>query len=385
TGARPPILLIGHLDVVQARRQDWTTDPFQLVEKSGFFYGRGTQDMKDGDAIFMATLLQFKKEGYRPDRDIILALTAAEEGGADNGVEWLLAHRRSLIQAAVVLNADGGGVDSIHGQPKYLAVDASEKLYADFQLSTTNPGGHSSLPVPDNAIYQLAAALGRLRRYQFPYELNAVTRGYLAARVRLDAGARAADERALLLRPPDAAAVGRLSADPLLNALLRTTCVPTRLSAGDANNALPQNAEALVNCRIMPGHSALQVQEQLTAILADPKIAVRYMDTAGALHDRAPATLSNPAVRLSPEVMAPLARVTAALWPGLPVVPDMATGASDGKYTNAAGLPTYALSGVAIDEDNVRAHGRDENLGIASFNTGAEFYYRYLKLLSGGS
>ncbi|HUX66089.1 MAG TPA: M20/M25/M40 family metallo-hydrolase [Terriglobales bacterium] len=384
TGAKPPILLIGHLDVVQARRQDWSTDPFQLVIKNGYFYGRGTQDMKDGDAIFLATLLQFKQENYQPDRDIILALTAAEEGGADNGVQWLLAHRRALIQAAFVLNADGGGVDAVHGQPQFLAVDASEKLYADFQLSTTNPGGHSSLPVPDNAIYHLTDGLARLQRFQFPFELNSVTRGFFRAYSRLDSGQRAADQRAILATPPDPAALRRLSADPLFNATLRTTCVPTRLSAGDANNALPQNAEAIVNCRIMPGHSALDIQRQLVSILADPKITVRYVDDAGGIRGQAPDAVSNPPVQLSPEVMRPLQALANQMWHGLPVVPDMATGASDGKYTNAAGMPTYALSGVSIDEDDVRAHGRDENLAVASFDTGAQFYYRFLKLLTGG-
>lgn len=383
-GAKPPILLIGHLDVVEARRQDWSSNPFHLIVKTGYFYGRGTQDMKDGDAIFMATLLQFKKENYKPDRDIILALTAAEEGGTDNGVQWLLAHRRELIQAGFVLNADGGGVDAVHGKPQFLAVDASEKLYADFQLSTTNLGGHSSLPVPDNAIYHLAAALGRLQRFQFPFELNSVTRGFFAAYSGLDSGQRAANEKAILATPPDPAALRRLSRDPLFNATLRTTCVATRLNAGDANNALPQNAEALVNCRIMPGHSALDIQRQLVSILADPKITVRYVDDAGAIHDQAPAAVSNPPVQLSPEVMRPLQQLAATMWHGLPVVPDMATGASDGKYTNAAGMPTYALSGVSIDEDDVRAHGRDENLAVSSFDTGAQFYYRFLKLLTGG-
>src|SRR6185312_3031289 len=229
TGAKAPILLIGHLDVVQARRQDWTTDPFQLVTKGGVYYGRGTQDMKDGDAIFMATLIHMKQSGYKPDRDIILALTAAEEGGSDNGVEYLLANHRNLIQAVYVLNADGGGVDAVHGKPIYLGVEATEKLYADFQLSTTNPGGHSSLPRPDNAIYDLAAALENIHHFTFPVELNSVTRGFFAARARLDHGQLAADELTMSGPAPTAAAARRLSQNPDLNALLRTTCVATRL------------------------------------------------------------------------------------------------------------------------------------------------------------
>ncbi|MGN6594079.1 MAG: M20/M25/M40 family metallo-hydrolase [Terriglobales bacterium] len=383
-GAKPPILLIGHLDVVQARRQDWSTDPFQLVTRNGVYYGRGTQDMKDGDAIFVATLIHMKQSGYKPDRDIILALTAAEEGGTDNGVRYLLASHRDLIQAAYVLNADGGGVDAVKGKPLYLGVEATEKLYADFQLSTTNPGGHSSLPRPDNAIYDLAAALENIHHYTFPVELNSVTRGFFAARARLDHGQLAADELTMSGPAPTAAAARRLSQNPDLNALLRTTCVATRLSAGDANNALPQNAEAIVNCRILPGHSAREIQQKLVSLVANPKIKLEYMSDDGVLHSEAPTVVSNPPVALSPEVMDPLRRLTAAMWPGLTVVPEMEAGATDGKYTNAAGMPTYALAGIQLDEDNIRAHGRDEDMPIAAFDKGFAFYYRYLTLLTGG-
>lgn len=384
TGAKPPILLLGHLDVVEARRQDWSTDPFQLVEKNGVYFGRGTQDMKNGDAIYVASLLRMKREGFRPDRDIVLALTAAEENGTDNGVAYLLAQHRDLVQAAFALNADGGGVDMVHGQPQFLAVDASQKIYADFQLSTTNPGGHSSLPVPDNAIYHLAAALGRMQRYQFPPELNAVTRGYFAARSRRDPPALAKDERAILAAPPDAAALQRMSRDTLFNALLRTTCVATRLSAGDANNALPQNAEAIVNCRILPGHTAHEVQAQLRQLVADPKIEVKFVAEDGSLHAEAPALIANPPQALSPEVMQPLARLARQFW-GVPVIPDMATGATDSKYTLAAGIPSYDVCGIALDEDNIRAHGRDEDLPVASFNRGAEFTYQLLRSLASTS
>lgn len=386
SGAKPPMLLIGHLDVVEARRQDWSTDPFQLTIQNNTYYGRGTQDMKDGDAIFAATLLTMKQTGYQPDRDIILALTAAEEGGTDNGVEYLLAHQRSLVQAAFVLNADAGGVDAVHGTPIFMEVEATEKLYADFQLSLTSPGGHSSLPTGHNIIYDLAVALGRIQRYTFPAELNAVTRGYFAERARLDQGQRSADERAMLQSPPPAAAVRRLSAVPELNAVLRTTCVATRLSAGDANNALPQNAEAIVNCRILPGHSAREVQRKLIALVANPAVHVRYVGSDGiSLHDQAPTTVSKPPVALSPEVMQPLERLTAEMWNGIPVIPEMEAGATDSKYTNAAGMPSYGICGIQLDEDNIRAHGRDEDLPIPAFDKGAEFYYRYLKMLSGGA
>lgn len=385
TGVKPPILLIGHLDVVEARRQDWGTDPFHFTVRDNTYYGRGVQDMKDGDAIFAASLIAMKQQGYRPNRDIILALTAAEEGGGDNGVDYLLQHQRSLIQAAFVLNADAGGVDAIQGKPVFMNVEAAEKLYADFQLSLTSPGGHSSLPTGHNIIYGLARALGRLQRYQFPVELNAVTRGYFAARSKLDQGRRARDEKAMLARNPPAAAIQDLEQSPELNAVLHTTCVATRLNAGDANNALPQNAEATVNCRIMPGTSARQIQQKLVSLIADSSVRVRYIASDGSLQELAPTSVSNPPVQLDPEIMRPLERLTAAMWNNIPVVPVMEPYATDGKRTVAAGMPTYGLCGIQLDEDNDRAHGRNEDLPIPAFNKGVEFYYRYLKMLTGGA
>ena len=254
--SQKPILLIGHLDVVEARREDWSVDPFEFIEKDGYFYGRGTQDMKSGDAIFVTTLMRFKKENYRPDRDIILALTADEEGGKSNGVDWLLKNHRDLIDAEYVLNADGGGVYTRDGKPVIVTVDATEKLYADFQLEVTNAGGHSSLPVPNNAIYHLTDGLARLERYKFPFELNDVTRAFFERTAPTEMPQTAADMRAILKTPPNAAAIARLSANPLYNATMRTTCVATRLDAGHANNALPQMARAIVNCRILPGAHA---------------------------------------------------------------------------------------------------------------------------------
>ncbi len=238
TGAHKPVLLIGHLDVVEARREDWTTDPFQFVEKDGYYYGRGTQDMKSDDAIIVTTLIRFLKEGYKPDRDIILALTADEEGGKSNGVDWLIRNHRELIDAEFVLNPDNGSIDLVDGKPLMVGMDATEKLYADFELEVTNPGGHSSLPLPDNAIYRLTDAIGRLQRYQFPFELSEVTRAYFTQMSSIEKGQTAADMKGILQQPPDPAAVKRLSADPENNALLRTTCIPTRLAAGHANNAL---------------------------------------------------------------------------------------------------------------------------------------------------
>ena len=382
TGVHKPILLIGHLDVVEAHRQDWTTDPFQFVEKDGYFYGRGTQDMKDGDAIFVATLMRLKQEGYKPDRDLILALTADEEGGKSNGVDWLLRNHRDLIDAEFVLNADGGGVDTENGKPIIVSMDATEKLYADFQLTVTNPGGHSSLPVPNNAIYALADGLGRLARYQFPFELNPVTRTYFDRMASVESGQKAADMRAILKTPPDPEAIARLSEDPLQNSSMRTTCVATRLDAGHANNALPQTARANVNCGILPGHSREEVRQTLIKILADPKMEVSYAMTSGRALDNDPDSRGLPPVELRPEVMKPLERLSAQMWPGAPLVPTMATGASDSVYTNAAGLPSYGVSGVAIDMDDVRSHGRDERLRVESFYHGVDFYYRYLKALT---
>ncbi len=383
TGLHKPVLLIGHLDVVEARRSDWTTDPFQFVEKDGYYYGRGTQDMKSDDAVWVTEFIRLKREDFKPDRDLILALTADEEGGTSNGVDWLLRNHRDLIDAEFVLNSDGGGVDTKNGKPEIVSMDASEKLYADFQLKVTNPGGHSSLPVPDNAIYHLSDSLGRLERFQFPVELNDVTRAYFERMTSIESGQHAADMRAILSQPPDPEAVARLSQLPLDNAKLRTTCVATRLEGGHANNALPQSAEANVNCRILPGHTREEIRQALIRIIADPKVAVSY-DDHGRVLDSAPNGQALPPVKLRPEVMQTLDEIAGEMWPGTPVIPTMATGASDGVYTNAAGMPTYGISGVAIDTDDVRAHGRDERLRVESFYQGVDFYYRYLRALTSG-
>ena len=382
TARHKPILLIGHLDVVEARREDWTTDPFQFVEKDGYFYGRGTQDMKSGDAIMATTLIRFKKEGYQPDRDVILAFTADEEGGKSNGVDWLLKNHRDLVAAEFVLNHDGGGVDTNHGRPVDITVDATEKLYADYQLTVTNAGGHSSIPVPDNAIYHLANGLVRLQRYRFPFELNTVTRAYYERLAAVTRGQKAQDIKVILKNPPDKAAVTRLSQDPVDNSALHTTCVATRLDAGHANNALPQRAQATVNCRILPGHSSEEVREDLVRILADPEITVRYVSANGEVRDQGSSQQSYPPPPLRPDVFRPLEKIATEMWPGVPVIPDMSTGASDGVYTNAAGLPTYGVSGIAIDRDDIRAHGKDERLGVESYYKAVDFYYRYLKAVT---
>jgi acetylornithine deacetylase/succinyl-diaminopimelate desuccinylase-like protein len=378
-----PILIIGHIDVVEAKRQDWTTDPFVFTEKDGYFYGRGTQDMKESDAASVTTFIRLKREGFVPDRDVILALTADEEGGKSNGVDWLLKNHRELVDAEFVLNADAGGLNTEKGKPVNIGVEATEKLYADYQLSVTNPGGHSSLPKKDNAIYHLADALGRLGAYQFPVELNAVTRGYFEAMAKIQTGQVAADMQSVLKTPPDADAVARLSENPLYNSTMRTTCVATMVQAGHARNALPQRAEANVNCRILPGHTPAEVRAELTTVFADPKVEVNLVNDAGALSDRDENDVSVTPPPLNKEVFAALRSVVGQMWPGLPIVPEMETGASDSKITMAAGMPSYGFSGMGIDGDDVRAHGKDERIGVESFYNGVNFDYRYLKALTG--
>jgi len=382
SGKHRPMLLIGHLDVVEAKREDWTTDPFQFVEKDGYFYGRGTQDMKDGDAIMATTLIRFKKEGYVPDRDIILALTADEEGGKSNGVDWLLKNQRNRVDAEFVLNHDGGDVELDRGRSLAFVVDATEKLYSDYQVVITNPGGHSSIPRPDNAIYELSHALVHLEHHQFPFELNSVTRAYYEHLATVEAGERAADIRAMLRTPPDPAAIERLSKDPIDNSKLHTTCVATRLEGGHANNALPGRAEAVVNCRILPGHSKQEIREELVKVLADPQIEVRYITNSGEVLDRIGDERSFAPPPPREEIFDALRKVSAELWPAIPVFPTMATGASDGVYTMNAGMPTYGISGVEMERDDHREHGRDERVQADAFYKGVDFYYQFLKALT---
>ncbi|HEY1498866.1 MAG TPA: M20/M25/M40 family metallo-hydrolase [Acidobacteriaceae bacterium] len=384
TGAHAPILFIGHEDVVEARREDWTTDPFEFIEKDGYYYGRGTQDMKDGDAMLVTTFIRLHNEGFKPDRDLILALTADEEGGKSNGVEWLLKNHPELVKAEFAFNPDGGGVELQNGNAISADVDASEKLYADYQLTVTNPGGHSSLPVPDNAIYHVADALQRLQNYQFPFELNAITRAYFEKLATLEPANTAADIHKILAPHPDPAAIARISVSPEWNSTLHTTCVATRLEAGHANNALPQMAQANVNCRILPGHSREEVRQDLIRVFNDPKINVRYVDDGGGVHAGAPDSKGPPPVALQPAVMKPLEKLVAVYWPGTPVVADMADGASDSVFTNAAGIPTYNWSAVELETNDVRAHGKDERLPELSFWKGVQFWHEYVKLITSG-
>lgn len=379
---RKPILIIGHLDVVEARREDWTTDPFEFVEKDGYYYGRGTQDMKVSDAIAVTDFIRMKRERFVPDRDIILALTADEEGGKSNGVDWLLKNHRDLIDAEFALNPDSGGVVMDHGKPLSMEFEATEKLYADFQVAATNPGGHSSLPKPDNAIYHVVDALAKLEKSPFPFELNNVTREYFTQMAATQTGQTAADMRAILSTPPDPAAIDRLSRDARYNSTLRTTCVATMMNAGHAPNALPQRAEANVNCRIFPGHSQEEIRLALVDLFDDPKLTVRYMSDAREVSEHGSDRKAMVPPPLNPEVMDALRGVSNKIWPGIAVFPEMETGASDSMYTMAAGIPSYGISGVALDRNDVRAHGKDERVPVESYYTGVEFYYEFLRKLT---
>jgi acetylornithine deacetylase/succinyl-diaminopimelate desuccinylase-like protein len=381
TPTEKPVLFLCHMDVVQALRSDWTTDPFQFVTKDGYYYGRGTQDMKDSDAALVATFLRLHREGYKPKRDLILALTADEEGGKFNGASWLVEQHRDLVDAAYVINPDSGGVELDHGRTVVADVEATEKVYSDFQVTALDRGGHSSLPRPDNAIYELMAALDKLAAYTFPFELNEVTRTYFKNLAARETGQRAMDMRAILAMPADMSAAARLSEEPSFNANLRTTCVATRLNAGHANNALPQTAQANVNCRILPGHSPEEIRQQLIALFADSKLAVHYVSDAGVVSDTAPDRKAMTPPPPNPQVFDPLTRITDALWPGTPVTPVMENGASDSIYFAQAGIPCYGYSGVALELDDDRAHGKDERLPIDSYWKSLDFFYGFSKAL----
>ena len=376
-----PVLFICHLDVVEANRSDWTMDPFVLQEKDGFFYGRGAQDVKDSDAALVTSLLLLKQANFVPKRDLIVALTADEEGGPDNGVDWLLKNRKDLVNAGVVINPDAGGIELKDGKPAEMDVEATEKLYADFQISATSAGGHSSLPRPDNPIYELGDAMGRLEKSPFPAELNAVTRAYLESEVKTAAPDRKALIGRVLAQPMDETAATELSADPRMNATLRTTCVATMISGGHAPNALPGSATANVNCRILPGHPPEQVRQEIIGKLADAKLVVKYMDNAGVISASAPTTSAPAPPPLREDVTRPLHAMIEAMDPGIAIIPIMETGASDSIYTLAAGLPSYGISGMGIDEGDDRAHGRDERLRVESFYRGVEFQWRFMRAL----
>lgn len=371
SGSHRPLLLLAHLDVVEALREDWSFDPFVFLEQDGYFYGRGTSDDKAMAAIWIANLIRLKRESYVLNRDIIVALTADEEGGDYNGIHWLLENHRALVDAAYALN-EGGGGQIKEGRRLLNAVQISEKMYLSFRLEVKNPGGHSSLPIKDNAIYRLAEGLTRLSQFDFPVALNDGTRAFFERMAEIEAGQIAADMKAVTQVPPDPAAVSRLAESAYYNALMRTTCVATMLDAGHAENALPQTAAAVVNCRLLPGSSPEKVRQTLVDVVADDKIAITATEEP----------TESPPSSLDPEIMQPIERITEELWPGVPVVPTMLTGATDGLYLRNAGIPTYGVSGLFQDIDDVRAHGRDERIGVEAFLDGQEFLYRLVRALS---
>jgi acetylornithine deacetylase/succinyl-diaminopimelate desuccinylase-like protein len=381
TGKRKPVLFIGHLDVVEALRTDWTTDPFEFLEKDGYFYGRGTEDMKEGDAILVTNFIRMKKEGYLPDRDIIVALTADEEGGNFNGVDWLLKEHRNWIDAEYCINLDGGEFEKEKGKRLLAGIQASEKVYVDFQFESLNPGGHSSVPSPDNAIYHLAGALARLQSFSFPVKINEITRSYFERNAALATGQVSADLKAVVKQPPDNTAVHRLSESPYYNSLLHTTCVATMLSGGHAPNALPQTARANVNCRIFPGEDPQEVLHTLEGVANDPKVKVTIVSQF-APDGKVVPVVAVPPSPLLPEVTQAMERTLSVAWPGVPLVATMSTGATDGKYTRIAGIPTYGISCMFFERNDSRAHGKDERVGVQDFYDGVEFNYKLIRELS---
>ncbi len=377
TGKRKPILLVAHLDVVPALRSDWSVDPFKLTEQDGYFYGRGSSDDKYMASSFVTNLIRYRKEGYKPDRDIILALETDEEIFDHDalGIQWLIKNHRDLIDAEFALN-EGGPVNMRDGKALRVNIQTSEKVPVTFQLEATNSGGHSSVPRKDNAIYRLAQGLVRLSKFEFPLDLNDTTRAWFSRTAQFEDQQNASDIRAVLADKPDAMALARLSVSPQYNAQLRTTCVATMLQGGHAANALPQSAIAKVNCRIIPGEPADEVKATLVKVLADDGIAVTQIEREVA---------SEPS-KLNEEIVGAIEKLSNEFWPGAAVIPVMSTGATDGAFLRNAGIPTYGHSGMAMEPgDAGRIHGRDERVPMKSFYDGNEYLYRLVKMLAGGA
>ena len=375
TGAKKPLLLLAHIDVVEAKREEWERDPFKLVEEGGYFYARGSVDDKAMASIFVANMIRYKKQGYRPERDLILALTADEELGSTskwNGANWLVRNNRALIDAEFGLN-EGGGGELKGGKPLLNRVQAAEKVSVHFRLEVKNPGGHSSRPRPDNAIYELSEGLAKFGKFHFPVKLNETTRIYFSRSAQFQSGQAADDMRAVARDTPDPEAAVRLSQSPTYNSTLRTTCVATRLDGGHANNALPQTARATVNCRILPDDPVEGVLKTIQQVVGD-KVTVTRMS------EPVPSAPS----ALRPEVMGPIEKVTGEFWPGVPVVPAMSTGATDSRFMRNGGIPMYGVSGLFLDQDDNRSHGLNERMPVKSLYDGHEFLYRSLKELAGG-
>jgi acetylornithine deacetylase/succinyl-diaminopimelate desuccinylase-like protein len=371
TGAHKPILLLAHTDVVEAKREDWSMDPFQFIERDGYFYGRGTGDDKAQAAVWIANLIQYKREGFKPDRDIIVALTADEEGGGPyNGVDWLLKNHRDLIDADLALNEGGWGEES-KGKKLSNDLQVSEKYVITYRFEVHNKGGHSSMPVHDNAIYHLAGALQRLSDFGFPLKTNEVTAAYFQQMAKIETGP-IKDDLAKVSSGSQEPMERVAAASPAWNSTLRTTCVATMLEGGHAINALPQLAAATVNCRVLPEDTAEYVLSTLQKVVADDQVGVKQMGDFG----------KAAASPMRPDVLKAVTAVTNSLWPGVPTVPIMVMGATDGRYLRAAGIPTYGIQGFFMDRDDIRFHGRDERLGVQSFYEGQAFLYELVKRLS---
>lgn len=373
TGEQKPILLLAHTDVVEAKRSDWSMDPFKMVEKDGYFYGRGTGDDKAQAAIWIANLIQYKQEGFKPKRDIIVALTADEEGSSPyNGIRWLIKNHKNKIDADLAIN-EGGGGDQLDGKKISLNVQISEKYILNFRMEVTNKGGHSSLPTPDNAIYSLAGALDRLSKFNFPLKTNEVTAAYFSKMATNATGEKKQDM--LAASKNSAQAMQHLSDnDAQFNAILRTTCTPTLLEGGHAVNALPQLAAVTINCRVLPDESPEMVEKALLKVIHDPKVQLKRLGKAS----------STPNSPLSPELISTVSHLTQKFWPTVITIPVMVTGATDGRFLRTAGIPTYGIMGLFFERNDIRMHGRDERISVQSFYEGQAFLYELVKELSQG-
>ena len=371
---KEPVMLMAHLDVVDALRSDWEFEPFELRETDGYFYGRGTDDNKAGIAHIVTNFIRLRDEGYVPDRDLVAVFTADEETSSDS-IKYLVRERRDLVDSVFAINSDAGGGELFNGAPNIFNVQAAEKIYVTFHITATNPGGHSSRPRADNAIYELTMALARLSEFTFPVDVGEVSGLYFERSSYFMDGLPAVDMRAVAKEPPDEAAAARLSAgSPYYNAILHTTCVATRLDAGHADNALPQTARATVNCRVLPGQSPDDVEATLREIIGNEQITVARMNAP---------TGSDPSP-LTEEIMNVLEPIVEEMWPGVPLIPTMSTGATDGNYVRNAGIPVYGVSAIFSDPNDSRAHGKDERVGVKEYYSAQEFWYRMLKRLSGG-
>lgn len=372
-----PLMLLAHIDVVEAKREDWERDPFTLTEEGGYFYARGAADDKAMAAIFTDAMVRFRQDDYRPKRGIKLALTCGEESpNTFNGVKYLIENHRDLMDAGFALNEGGGGrLDGETGKYLYNGIQAGEKLYQDFTLETVNEGGHSSRPMPDNAIYQMAQALAKVRALDFPVEFNDATRAYLSRFGEIVGGTQGADMKAAAATG-DAAAVERLKKDPNLNGMLHTTCVATMIDGGHAPNALPQRVTANVNCRIFPGHAPEEIRQVLIQTIGDPGVKVTF---------QAEPEHAGPPPKLTPEIMGPIEKLSADMFPGVPVVPAQASGATDGRFLTPAGIPTYGVSGIFSDGATTNAHGLNERIRVQSLMEGREFLYRLIRLYASPS